>query len=71
MGAKKRSEATLVGRILRLPHIRKYLKMRTTNREAYAPAFIDAHIQLGENNLPNNHTFKLLSHPVSGCMSPV
>ena len=40
---------------------RKLLKNGAPNREAHAPIFIRAHIQLAGHNLTNNHTFKLLS----------
>ncbi len=41
--------------------LRKLLKNGARNQEVFTPVFIRAHIQLAGSNLPNNHTFKLLS----------
>ena len=50
-----------MGRVLRLPHIRKLLKNGARNQGVYPLHFVRAHIQLAGNDLTNNHTFKLLS----------
>ena len=48
-------------RILRLPYIESYLKIRAPNPEASNPRFYSRPIQLAGHDLTNNHTFMLLS----------
>lgn len=50
-----------MGCVLRLPHIKSYLKTAHKKARGLTPIFIHATIQLAGFFLANNHTIKLLS----------